>query len=75
MSDLDQDKIAVIARTLSQTSLFNEVVREQIAAMEIGDRYTIIANAFNSIRDDAKPMVDQVEDGKLDTFERCTTSG
>ncbi|MGD9299569.1 MAG: cell surface protein, partial [Thiohalocapsa sp.] len=31
-----------------------------------------ITEAFNSIRDDAKKMVDQLEDGKLDTFERMS---
>ena len=40
--------------------------------MEIGRRYEDITNAFNSIRDDAKMMVDQIEDGKLDTFERMS---
>ena len=29
-------------------------------------------DAFNSIRDDAKKMVDQIDDGKLDTFERIS---
>ena len=72
ISDLDQDRITVIARTLNQVGVFNEVVREQIAAMDIGERYETITNSFNSIRDDAKRMVDQLEDGKLDTFERIT---
>lgn len=70
ISELDEGRIAAIARTLSQSSLFNDVVREQVQAMEIGQRYEAITNAFNSIRDDAKSMVDQVEDGKIDTFER-----
>ena len=70
ISDLDQDKTLAIARTLNQASLFNEVVREQVSGMELGERYEEITNAFNSIRDDAKSMVEQVEDGKLDTFER-----
>jgi len=70
ISDLDEDKTLAIARTLNQSSLFNEVVREQVSGMELGDRYESITNSFNSIRDDAKNMVEQVEDGKLDTFER-----
>ena len=70
ISDLDEDKVVSIARTLSQASLFNEVVREQVSAMRIGERYEDITQSFNSIRDDAKRMVDQVEDGKVDTFER-----
>jgi hypothetical protein len=53
-------------------SLFNEVVREQITAMDVGERYNTLAQAFNSIRDDAKKMVDQVADGRIDTFERLS---
>ena len=72
ISDLDEGRVAAIARTLNQASLFNDVVREQVQAMEIGTRYEEITDGFNSIRDDAKSMVDQIEDGKLDTFERIS---
>jgi hypothetical protein len=72
ISDLDQDRIVIIARTLGQTSVFNEVVREQVQAMEIGERYREIAESFNSIRDDAKKMVDQIADSKIDVMERIT---
>jgi len=70
ITDLDEEKVIAIARTLSQASLFNEVVREQISAMELGERYDNITNDFNSIREDAKNMVDQIDDGTVDTFER-----
>ncbi|QQO57292.1 MAG: cell surface protein [Thiohalocapsa sp. PB-PSB1] len=70
IAGLDEGRVAAIARTLAQSSTFNEVVREQIQAMDISNRYEAITAAFNSIRDDAKTMVEQVEDGKLDTFER-----
>jgi len=72
ISDLEPDKIQVIARTLSQASVFNEVVRDQIAGMEIGERYKAITDGFNSIRDDSKRMVDQLADSKIDLFERAT---
>jgi vacuolar-type H+-ATPase subunit I/STV1 len=72
ISDLDQDRIVIIARTLGQASVFNEVVREQTQAVEIGERYQQIAEAFNSIRDDAKQMVDQIADAKIDMVERVT---
>lgn len=71
ISDLDEDKTLAIARTLNQASLFNDVVREQIEAMRIGDRYEEITEAFDSIRDDAKGMVDQLDDGKIDILERA----
>ena len=70
ISDLDETRITAIARTLDKSSLFNDVVREQVQAMEVGQRYEEITEAFNSIRDDAKSMVEQIEDGHLDTFER-----
>ena len=70
IEDLDKDKIAIIVRTLSQSSVFNDVVREQVAAMNIGDRYEDITDSFNSIRDDAKSMVDQLADGKISAFEK-----
>lgn len=70
ISDLDQDRIAVISRTLGQTEVFNEVVRDQTEAMDIGNRYEDIAKAFNSIRDDAKAMVDQLSDGRVNFSER-----
>ena len=70
ISDLDAEKTIAIARTLNQASLFNEVVREQVSAMALGERYDEITDAFNSIRDDAREMVDQVEDGKISAWER-----
>jgi hypothetical protein len=70
VSDLDEDKALSIARTLSHTTVFNEVVREQITQMKVGERYEKITGAFNSIRDDAKSMVDQLDDGKISTMER-----
>ena len=72
ISDLDEEKAVAIARTLNNTTVFNEVVREQITAMKVGERYEQIVNAFNSIRDDAYKMVNQLEDGKIDTRERLS---
>ncbi len=72
ISDLDKDKIALIARTLGQGEVFNEVVRRETAEMKIGQRYQQITEGFNSIRDDAKRLVDQVEDGKISPLERGT---
>ncbi len=70
LTDLDEANVTAIARTLSQASLFNEVVREQVSSMTLGERYEKITAAFDSIRKDAKSMEEQVEDGKIDTFER-----
>ena len=74
ISDLEPDKVAAIARTLDQASLFNDVVREQVAGITVGERYENITRAFNTIRDDAKSMVDQYADGKISTMERVSTA-
>jgi hypothetical protein len=72
ITELDETKVVLIGRTLTQASAFNEVVRSQVAAMNVGERYEDITNGFNSIRDDAKGMVDQLGDGKLDLMERAS---
>lgn len=74
ISDLEPDKVAAIARTLDQASLFNDVVREQVAGITVGQRYEDITKAFNTIRDDAKSLVDQYADGKISTMERVSTA-
>ena len=72
ISGLDETKVTLIARTLDQMSVFNDVVREQVEGMGIGERYADITHAFNSIRDDASNMVKQLDDGKVDTLERVS---
>jgi hypothetical protein len=70
ITEIDEERVIAIARTLNQASLFNEIVREQVQALDISDRYESITESFNSIRDDSKAMVDQLADGKISTFER-----
>src|SRR5690554_3316910 len=72
ITELDETRVILIGRTLSQASAFNEVVREQVAAMKIGERYEDITKGFDSIRDDAKMLVDQLEDNKIDLMERVS---
>ena len=72
LTDLDEGKVVAIARTLSQASVFNDIVREQVSEMNVGERYNDITKSFDSIRNDAKRMVEQVDDGDIDTFERIS---
>lgn len=72
IADLDADRVTAIARTLNEASYFNEVVRGEVADMKVGERYDGIAAAFDSIRDDAKSLVDQYADGKISTMERVS---
>ncbi|MDR3213939.1 MAG: hypothetical protein LBT71_08520 [Azoarcus sp.] len=72
IADVEPDKVAIITRTLQQMSVFNEAVREQVSRIDIGTRYEDIAKAFDSIRDDSKRMVEQLDDNKLDMVERVS---
>lgn len=72
ITHLAPEKVQIIARTLGQASIFNEIVREQIAGMEVGDRYQQITEGFNSIRDDSKRLLDQISDSKIDLLERAS---
>lgn len=72
ISDLEEAKVAAIARTLDEMSRFNDVVREQVSGITVSQRYEGITAAFNSIRDDAKELVDQYKDGKISTMERLS---
>ena len=74
ITDLQPDKVTTIARTLDQMSVFNDVVREQVSGITVGERYEGINTAFNSIRDDAKALVDQYADGKISTMERLSNA-
>lgn len=72
ITDLSPDKVLIISRTLAQASNFNEVVRSQVQQMDIGERYEEITEAFNTIRDDAKALVDQLADGKISFTENLS---
>ncbi|WP_145533577.1 merozoite surface protein 3b [Yersinia alsatica] len=70
IADLDTNRVMAIGRTLQQQSAFNEVVRDNIANMDVANRQGKIVAAFDSIREDATQMVGWLEDGKLDVIER-----
>jgi hypothetical protein len=72
ISGLDETKVTLIGRVLNQATVFNEVVRNELGQMTIGSRYETITKAFDSIRDDAKGMVDQMADGRISFGERLS---
>jgi len=57
---------------IKRLEAFNETVREQVAGIKVAARYEGITNAFNSIRDDSKALVDQYADGKIGTMEKVS---
>lgn len=70
LEKIDPDNALTVGRVMQMSSAFNEVVREQISSVKIGDRYADIAALFDSVRTDTKDMVGWMADGKLDWAER-----
>ncbi len=70
--EVDADRVTLIARVLNQASNFNEVVREQIKAMEVASATRPSPTPSTPSRDDARGMVAQMEDGKISTMERLS---
>jgi len=70
VAEVDETRAVVIARTIAQQEVFDMIVAEQIASMKVGERFAAITNGFDSIREDAKRMVDQLADGRISFGER-----
>lgn len=69
---VDEPKVVAIARTVRYLGTFNELVRDNISDMKVADRYQDIKNMFESVREDSKLLVKQLQDGKIDTKEKLT---
>ncbi|WP_315922381.1 cell surface protein [Mesorhizobium sp. SP-1A] len=61
ISDVDEDRVLVIARTLSHQQNFDSLVANQISQINFGNRFDEIVKRFDSIRDDSKRLVVQAE--------------
>lgn len=67
MSDLavlDEAAVVAIARTMAHMQNFNQLIMERAPDVKIGDRFEIIADSFDSIREDNAAMVARAEKGK-----------
>lgn len=67
---IDADAALGLAKVLREASMFNDMVRTQIAGMEISNRYEVITDSFNSIKEDCQTLVLQASDGKMDFKEK-----
>lgn len=69
---LDEGKVLAIAEVIKHMSSFNALVRENIESVEIGNRYMDITQMFDSIRDDSKRLISQLDDGKISGTEKVS---
>lgn len=69
---LDEGKALAIAEVLNHMSTFNQLVRDNVENISVGDRYLEISQMFDSIREDSKRLIAQLDDGKFSTTEKMS---
>ena len=69
---LDEDKVLAIADVIQHMSAFNALVRENVEEIKIGNRYMDITQMFDSIREDSKRLINQLDDGKISGTEKLS---
>jgi len=67
---LDEAKVLAIADVIKHMSTFNEMVRENVASVTVGNRYLEITQMFDSVREDSKTLIAQLDDGRISTTEK-----
>ncbi len=69
---LDEAKVLAIADVIQHMSAFNALVRENIEGVNIGNRYMDITQMFDSIREDSKRLIAQLDDGRISRTEKAS---
>ena len=69
---LDEAKVLAIADVIQHMSAFNALVRENVEGVSIGNRYMDITTMFDSIREDSKKLIGQLDDGKISGTEKLS---
>ncbi len=69
---LDEAKVLAIADVIQHMSAFNALVRENVESIQIGNRYMDIAQMFDSVREDSKRLIGQLDDGKISGTEKMS---
>lgn len=67
---IDEAKALAIAKTVKHMSTFNKLVRENVENINVGNRFLEISQMFDSIREDSKNLIGQLDDGKLGVSEK-----
>jgi hypothetical protein len=69
---LDEDKVLAIADVIQHMSSFNALVRENVESIKVGNRYMDITTMFDSVREDSKRLIQQLDDGKISGTEKIS---
>lgn len=69
---LDEAKVLAIADVIQHMGAFNALVRENVESIQIGNRYLQISQEFDSVREDSKRLISQLDDGKISGTEKLS---
>lgn len=69
---VDEARVLSIAKTVKYMSAFNAMVRDNVQDIQIGNRYMEITQLFDSVRDDSKRLIAQLDDGKISLTEKVS---
>ncbi|WP_168566240.1 cell surface protein [Crateriforma spongiae] len=69
---LDEAKVLAIADVIKHMGSFNAMVRENVESIEVGNRYMEITQMFDSVREDSKRLIGQLDDGKISGTEKIS---
>ncbi len=67
---IDEAKALAIAKTIKHMSTFNKLVRDNVENINVGNRFLEISQMFDSIREDSKKLIGQLDDGKIGVTEK-----
>lgn len=70
VKSLDEARVLAIAEVIKHMSTFNALVRDNVENITIGNRYLEITQMFDSIREDSKTLIAQLDDGKIGLGEK-----
>lgn len=69
---VDEARAVAIANTIRYMSTFNQLVRDNVENINVGNRYLDISQMFDSIREDSKTLIKQLDDGQIGVTEKMS---
>ena len=69
---VDEPRALAIANVVKHMSEFNQLVRDNVEDINVGNRYLEISQMFDSIREDSKRLIAQLDDGKIGLGEKMS---
>src|SRR5436190_8688050 len=68
---VDEPRAIAIGSTIQHMGQFNALVRDNVENITVGNRYLDITQMFDSVREDSKTLIAQLDDGKISLPEKA----